>query len=457
MRLLLLFLIAGCGPKPVDDTIGDPSVLPDIERWNEWLEPGDLQRKYCKMSQSPYAFFRGTAHLYWKDLGKDKRLLQFGSDQTVIWLQGDSHVQNFGSFDDDQLEVVYDLNDFDEAVLADYQLDIWRLATSILLKADDDGGYSVSQIDQAVDSMTEAYLDELPKLVDNDDEEDAQFTDDNTGPVVARFLEDVEDHNDRLEMLEKWTDYDIGSRLFDYAHEDLEIATTEERVSILDDMDTYLASLTGGLPPDPVYFATLDIARRRNQGLGSLGVPRYYVLIEGESPDIWDDRILDVKLQSAPSASEAYPALKNADPFVHHAHRVARGQKALALHVDDHLGFLLSGNETYSVRERSPWKAALPDDAINGSKQLNGVAEDWGRILANAHARADDDFDSDLVPHSFEAQVSNATDGEHDEYRELVRSVARPYARHMEQGWLAFEHFVEEEFDFECEDDVDDG
>ena len=44
------------------------------------------------------------------------------------------------------------------------------------------------------------------------------------------------------------------------------------------------------------------MAERLHAGVGSLGVKRYYVLIEGPSTGQSDDRILDVKAQGAPSA-----------------------------------------------------------------------------------------------------------------------------------------------------------
>ena len=456
MRWLPLIAIAGCGGEPEVQPLGDPSVLPHIEAWNSWLEPSDLERKYCKMSQSPFAFFRGTAHLYWMDLGQDPRIFQFGHDETRTWLQGDAHVQNFGSFDDDDARIVYDLNDFDEVVIADHQLDLWRLAISLILMAEEDTAFATGEIDVVVDTLTEAYLDEIDALVGNDDEDEARFDEDNTGPIVSDFLDDAEDDHDRPEMLAHWTDYDEDLRRLDLDHEDLEAPTAETRAALLDDLDTYLDSLSGALPADPAYFAPLDLARRRNQGLGSLGVPRYYLLIEGETEDWWDDRILDIKRQEAPAASASDPDLTDPDPFIHHGERVARGQKALALHVDDHLGTLVSGNESYSVRERSPWKEALSSKAFDTPRQLEGVATDWGKILANAHARADEDHDGELVPHSFEAALSDRTAGEHGAYRDLVVSIARPYALQVEAGWQAFEAFVEDS-DLDCTAELDDG
>ena len=71
------------------------------------------------MAESAFTFLRGTAHLFWSDPGADERLSDFGDPRVRGWVQGDLHTDNFGAFDNDRGTVVYDLNDFDEAVLAD--------------------------------------------------------------------------------------------------------------------------------------------------------------------------------------------------------------------------------------------------------------------------------------------------------------------------------------------------
>src|SRR5205814_854996 len=83
---------------------------------------------------SPFAFFRGTNHLFWSDFGKSDLLDRFGGGKkTRLWVCGDAHHDNFGSFADASGRLVYDLDDFDETVVADYQLDLWRLGTSLAL------------------------------------------------------------------------------------------------------------------------------------------------------------------------------------------------------------------------------------------------------------------------------------------------------------------------------------
>src|SRR5882762_8558007 len=79
-----------------------------------------------------YRFYRGTGHLYFEDL------FRAGAVQSspITWICGDLHLENFGSFKSDNRQVYFDLNDFDEAILAPATLEILRMTTSIFVAFD---------------------------------------------------------------------------------------------------------------------------------------------------------------------------------------------------------------------------------------------------------------------------------------------------------------------------------
>lgn len=134
----VLFLAFSILALPASVMAGERSdfVLQEIENKNKDISKGDRQTKYCNMAGSPFVFYRGTAHLFWADFAQDSEMEEFGNeDQTKIWLVGDLHSENYGTYDNNKGEVVYNLNDFDEAVVDDYQFDLWRMATSIVLVA----------------------------------------------------------------------------------------------------------------------------------------------------------------------------------------------------------------------------------------------------------------------------------------------------------------------------------
>ena len=66
------------------------------------------------MRKSAFAFLRATCHLFYEDLPKSPLLRKV----PPVWACGDLHLENFGSYKGDNRLVYFDLNDFDEALLA---------------------------------------------------------------------------------------------------------------------------------------------------------------------------------------------------------------------------------------------------------------------------------------------------------------------------------------------------
>lgn len=428
----------------------DREVVESIDEQNQNISTDDRNAKFCKMVASPFVFYRGSNHLFWADLADDSRLASYGNEDTKTWLQGDLHAENYGAFDDDEGQIVFDLNDFDEAVVADYQLDVWRMAVSLVL-VDRQNGTAVSEA--ALDSFAEAYLDAAASYRGNDDELDVKVTKENAYGLLDEFLEEVESDESRTKMLDKWTELQDGVRVFKLSSSKLAAAPEVEPVLSAAWSD-YLATLSGGLDADPEYFAVKSVAARLNAGTGSLGTPRYYVLIEGASVSQDDDRILDVKLQGAPSA---YPYL-SADErgpldgaFANHAERVVAGQKALGLDVDDHLGWIQLEDGAYSVRERSPFKESFDLADLTTQTRFEKLAAQWGTLLAAAHSRADEDFDDRFVSNSFDKALDEATDGDHAGFRALVREVASTYADQVESDYAAFVEWVHGDLGLTCD------
>src|ERR1700738_3437507 len=89
-------------------------VVSEIHAWNRGRELQRLRLKYAKMETDAFSFFRGTAHLFFRDWPLDAAL----DDAPLVWVCGDLHLENFGSFYGDAGRAYFDGNDFDEAALA---------------------------------------------------------------------------------------------------------------------------------------------------------------------------------------------------------------------------------------------------------------------------------------------------------------------------------------------------
>lgn len=97
--------------------------------FNGRLLPEMVQLKYKLMAENAFRFFRGTCHLFYEDLSKAENF----PDAPATWICGDLHLENFGSFKGDNRMVYFDLNDFDESILAPLTWELVRVLTSIFV------------------------------------------------------------------------------------------------------------------------------------------------------------------------------------------------------------------------------------------------------------------------------------------------------------------------------------
>ncbi len=409
-------------------------ALKAVAQWNAKLTPRDRAAKYAKMRASPLAFYRGTNHLFWATYAADKRLGEFGGPYTHTWIQGDLHAFNYGAYHNDENEIVYGLNDFDEALIADYQYDLWRMAASLVLIARENKLSGQTGAIRAIEAFCEAYLDGLT----GDPQTREPHTEQGAYGRLDEFLEDTARSLSREKMLKQWTDVHKGERRFHPDNQKLEALSAQEHEAVTRAMRGYGQSLSGGLDYDPEYFRIKDIARRILAGNGSLGTPRYYLLIQGTSQDEDHARILDLKRQDKPTAYHFLDERHRAayrDHFTHDAERHTRAMKALCRDTDDHLGHLSMLGAHYSVRERSPYKASLPLEVLNSSTRLQKLSAQWGRLLARSHVRAARHLDD---TRDFAARVDETTKGRRAAFLSLVQDIALDFADQVHDDWRAF-------------------
>lgn len=89
--------------------------------------PELLPIRHGRMSQSPFAFYRGSAAIMAADLAHTP------SSGLRVQACGDAHLSNFGAFATPERGVIFDLNDLDETLPAPWEWDLKRLAASVVL------------------------------------------------------------------------------------------------------------------------------------------------------------------------------------------------------------------------------------------------------------------------------------------------------------------------------------
>ena len=181
-----------------------------------------LTQQYEMQATDPNMYYRGVAYMFWEDFVRGgwgefninlvvpSARLADGSalsrTSTWTWVSGDQHLSNFGAWRNRHGDVVYGINDFDEAAIYDFQMDIWRLAVSVYDHALSNG-LSEAQAQRAVIILTDWYVATIGNYIGNELAMLHELTPENvpSGPL-ARFLEDVDGKDAQHKQLSKFTE-----------------------------------------------------------------------------------------------------------------------------------------------------------------------------------------------------------------------------------------------------------
>ncbi|TCS12908.1 DUF2252 family protein [Caulobacter sp. BK020] len=99
------------------------------------LVEADLSEKHKKMRDGPFPFLRAT---YWRWAETVLEACPDLASAPSVLSIGDTHVENFGCWRDAEGRLVWGVNDFDEAAVMPWPLDLVRLAASALLANKDE-------------------------------------------------------------------------------------------------------------------------------------------------------------------------------------------------------------------------------------------------------------------------------------------------------------------------------
>ncbi len=74
-------------------------------------------------------------------------------ESSRVWIQGDLHAENFGTYMDADGRLVFDVNDFDEAYLGHWTWDLARFAASLSLLC-----WQKALPDETIDELVSSYV-----------------------------------------------------------------------------------------------------------------------------------------------------------------------------------------------------------------------------------------------------------------------------------------------------------
>ena len=280
----------------------------EIQDFNAGRDPERLMLKYRAMRANSFAFLRGTCHLFYDRLPRGG-VFKSGP---LVWVCGDLHLENFGSYKGDNRLVYFDVNDFDESALAPASWDLVRILTSLRVGAQD-----LAVGDAKAQALCRLFLDAYTSALGLGK---AYWVERETAQGRVRELLDGLRDRQRASFLDTKTTLKRGQRQLRTDKTKALPATASQRAAIADFMQEFAKSQT-----HPHFYALLDVARRA-AGTGSLGVERFAILVQGKgSPD--GNYILDLK-QALPSS--LLPNLKVPQPsWKTEAHRVVAVQRRM--------------------------------------------------------------------------------------------------------------------------------
>lgn len=133
-------------------------------KYESWLRKeldvfeDDLLLKHTLLAKDPFAFLRGTFYR-WVQVFPD--VCKKAARAPIVLSVGDLHASNFGTWRDAKGELIWGINDFDEAAYLPYTQDLIRLAASVELAAETER-LSI-RLEEACEAILDGYCNGLEK------------------------------------------------------------------------------------------------------------------------------------------------------------------------------------------------------------------------------------------------------------------------------------------------------
>jgi uncharacterized protein (DUF2252 family) len=398
-------------------------------------DPAAFRAKYRKMAKDPHAFFRGTACLF--DVDVTAREDAFVDDRTSrIWIHGDLHVENFGTYLSSEGVLVFDVNDFDEAYLGHFTWDLMRFAASLALTCWQKA-LPEEEVRRLVARYARAYLRQINHYLSTDDDTDFSLhLDTATGPVLEALV--AARQLRRADVLDQMTVVHEGVRRFD-DQPSMRRLGKRERARVLAAFERYLDTIPDDKRFDrDLFYEVRDVVGKSGFGIGSAGLPAYNLLVEGYSQALDNDVVLSMKQANVPALSRCVESAEIDAYFEHEGQRTVVSQRALQAHTDPLLGYTTVAGVAYVVSEMSPYEVDLEWGDITEPDEIAEVVDQLGRATAKIHCASDEDSTQDLVDFQVEEAIAGCLEGRRQELTEHLVEFAISYADQVRQDHTLF-------------------
>src|ERR1700743_3694359 len=339
-----------------------------LTAFNEGLLPDKVQMKYEAMAENAFRFFRGTCHLFYEDLAAAEPLPL----SPLAWICGDLHIENFGSYKGDNKLIYFDLNDFDEALLAPASYETVRMVTSIFI-AFDNLGFEEEKALKMAQLFMKTYSATLAKGK-------AISIEPRTAKgIVCDFLT-AATKNTYKDLLKKRT---ISKK------KSIMLSLEDERHFKLDkalrrDLKAHINEWIKTSSDGPYNYKVVSTVFRL-AGTGSIGVKRYLFLLKSTNTKN-HYLLLDMK-QARPSSVQPYVPVQQL-AWDTEAARVIGVQQRMQNVSAALLSTTEFRGESFMIQELQPVKDSIKFKQLKDYRDMYQVIDDMASLTASAQLRS---------------------------------------------------------------------
>jgi uncharacterized protein (DUF2252 family) len=333
--------------------------------------------KFDELASDLFSFFRGTCLLFYRDMAGDDAWMP-----TVMCL-GDVHPENFGVMPSADDVPIFGVNDFDEAAFAPFTWDLKRGATGFTVSAAVEGGLGRKKRRKIVRRFVRGYVAGISEFGQHETELDHQIRLDTAPPLIRALIEGALQPRDEWLAEEHHDEYRRRFRIDD----DELVPVTSRRDEFQEIIERFVSDNDVDVPARAGDMQVKDVAMRKGAGTASLGLPRYYVLIEGVRGDGTDDLVLELKRARRSALAGLVPPESGGGAGS--GDRIAHAQTVQIVRGDVFYGSVEIGGLSFMTRERAPYRDDIDLDELSKS-EWKEYAETCGRALAHAHSLSDD-------------------------------------------------------------------
>jgi uncharacterized protein (DUF2252 family) len=340
----------------------ETNINKKIKAFNQGRYPVTLALKYKLMREDKFRFLRATTHLFYEDIPAGSFLL----NSPYAWICGDLHLENLGSYKADNRVAYFNVNDFDECLLAPCLLDVYRLIISVIVSA---SNFELTMeearllcsiyIDKYLNTLEQGYIRTLEKQT--------------ARGVIKKFLKNVSQRK-RKDFLKEHIckKGDRYQLIIEKGHTiSLNESKKEEIAGLIKKWAKH--------KQDQAFYKVHDVAFRI-AGTSSLGLERYVLLVEGRgAPN--GAFLLDLK-ETAPSCAAKHVPSKQ-PVWKDEAQRLVEVQKRILSAPPALLASIDCGKKSFILKELQPSADRIDYTIFRGNvKKLKNMLEDMAAISA---------------------------------------------------------------------------